>query len=131
MVLHEARHRQPGNVCLALRAEEFELVAGDFGLQRTVVALTPAGDQLVEADRVHDHAGQNVSADLAALLDHDDFNVFASFLCELFCPDRRGQTRRATANDDQVIFHRLALYSVISHWFLLLAGDRVPAHKPI
>ena len=50
----------------------------------------------------HDHAGQDVSADLAALLDHDHFNVFASFLCQLFRADRRGQTRRTAADDANV-----------------------------
>ena len=59
-------------------------------------ALAPVGQQRVEPDRVEHRAGQDVRADLRALLEHDDAEVGVALLQ----PDRRrrgppGRRRRS------------------------------------
>ena len=53
VVLHIARHWQPGDIHRALRSKPDKLVAGDFGLQRAIIALAPVRDQRIKANRVH------------------------------------------------------------------------------
>ena len=57
-----------------------------------------------EADRIHDGAGENVSADFRAFLEDDDGYVRIEFLQ----PDRGGETCRSGADDDDVELHPLA-----------------------
>ena len=64
-----------------------------------------SGEQRVEAAGVEDGAGEDVRADLGALLQHDDREVGV----ELLQPDRRGEAGGAGADDDDVVFHGLAL----------------------
>ena len=66
----------------------------------------PVGKQLCQGARVHDGAAQDMCAGLRALLEHHNRNVGALFKRQLFQPYRRGQTARATAYHDHVVFHR-------------------------
>ena len=102
-------------------AEQIEAVLGDRGLDRRVLAA-PVGDQAIEPDRVDHRAGEDMRADLRALLHHDD----GRFRRELLQPDRGGKAGRPGADDDDVEFHRLAggkpcvhglLQSRTTRWF--------------
>ena len=80
-----------------------EAVVGDRGLDRRVL-VAPIGQQPVEPDRIDHRAGEDMGADLGALLDHDDRDVRR----ELLEPDRGGKPRRPGADDDDVELHRFA-----------------------
>ena len=67
-----------------------------------------SGMSAVEADGIDDRAGQDVRADLRALLEHDDGQLAPGFGGELLQADRGGQARRARADDHHVVLHRLA-----------------------
>jgi hypothetical protein len=51
-----------------------------------------------------------MGADLRPLLDHADADLLMVLRRQLFEPDRRGETRRAAADDQYVEFHRFALH---------------------
>jgi hypothetical protein len=51
------------------------MVVRHLGLERMVRSFAPAGQQPVDADRIDDRAGEDVRADLAALLQHDDREI--------------------------------------------------------
>ena len=51
-----------------------------------------------------------MGADLGALLDNADIDLAASLGGNLLEPDRRRQARRASANDDDIIFHRFSFH---------------------
>ncbi len=104
VVAHQPRHQQIGQPHAARRPEQQEAIGRDFGLQRPLGIVAPVGQQPVEPDRIEDHAGEDMRADLRALLDHDHRHSGV----ELLEPDRRGQAGRAGADDDDVEFHRLA-----------------------
>ena len=59
-------------------------------------------------DRIDHGAGQDVGADLRALLDQADRDFVVALGRELLEADRRRQPGRAAADDHHVIFHRLA-----------------------
>ena len=59
---------------------------------------------MFERDRIDHRAGQNMGADLGALLDDDDGGVRR----ELLQADRGGEARRPGADNHDVEFHRLA-----------------------
>ena len=67
-------------------------------------ALAPVGQQLSQRARLDHRAGEDMGADLAALLDHADRAVGS----ELAQPDRGGQARGAGADNHHVEFHPLA-----------------------
>ena len=54
-------------------------------------------------------AGQDVSADLGALLQHDDGEFRALFGGKLLQPECRGEPSRSGADNDDVELHGLAL----------------------
>ena len=63
--------RKFGSRSAADGAEPIEAVVADRGLDRGVLAA-PVRQQPVEADRIDHRAGEDMGADLGALLDHDD-----------------------------------------------------------
>ena len=87
--------------------EEEELVFSDRLVQRGAEFL-PVGDQLIERNRVHDGAGQDVGARLGAFFQHADIDLGAFLLGELLQADGGCQAGGAAANDDDVVFHGLA-----------------------
>jgi hypothetical protein len=104
MIAHQLRHRPVGDAHRAGGAEEIEQVVGDLCFQRPIGILAPVRQQLVETDRIEDHARQDVGADLRALLDDDH----AALGRQLFEADRRREPGGPGADDHHVIFHRLA-----------------------
>ena len=72
--------------------------------QRCCLVLAPIGDQLVETDRVHHGARENMGTDFRALLDHDDGKIGI----DLFEPDRRRQAGRPAPDNHHIIIHALA-----------------------
>ena len=89
--------------------QEQELVLGDRGLERRGPDRSrQSGSSAVEADRVDHRAGEDVGADLGALLDHDDGDLAARLGGELLQADGGGKAGRPRAHDDHVEFHRLA-----------------------
>jgi hypothetical protein len=88
-------------------------------------SLAPVRQQSVEADRIEDHAGEDMRADLRALLDHDHRQAGVEFLE----PDRRRQAGRAGADDDDVEFHRLARRKLVFSRHLPLSS-RLGAGRP-
>ena len=73
-------------------------------LERMVVAVAPAGQQPVDADRIDDGARQDMRADLRALLQHDHRKL----RIDLLQPDRGGEPRRSRADDHHVELHAFA-----------------------
>jgi hypothetical protein len=59
-----------------------------------------------------------VGPGLGAFFEHDDRNLGALFCGQLFEPDGRRQSSRATADDDDVVFHRFA-GSELNQYFLI------------
>ncbi len=106
-VVHLRRRRQPER---AVRGEIQEPVVGRRRLQRRA-PLTPVGDQLVEGARLQHRAGQDMRADLAALLHQADRGVRR----ELLQPDSRGEARWAAAHDDDVELHCLPRGQLVCH----------------
>ena len=68
-----------------------------------------SGMRRIEADRVDHRAGEDMRADLRALLQHDDGELIAALGGKLLQPDRRGEPGRSGADDDDVELHGLAL----------------------
>ena len=110
VIAHQRRHHEIRQTQRARRAEIIEAVVGDLRLDRRVL-LAPIGQELVEPDRIDHGAGEDVSADLGALLDHDDGDVGR----ELLEPDRRRQPGRTGADDDDVELHRFARRQLVGH----------------
>ena len=102
LIVHLRRRRQL--VGLRLRQQHEAIVLGGRRQGGRVVA--PVGDQLIQRTRFEHGAGEDVGADLAALLDQADRRVRV----QLLETDRGGEARRATPHDQHVEFHRLALY---------------------
>ena len=109
MIVHQRRHHEVRQPDRAARRHPVEAVVLDLGLQRTIGVLAPVRDQLVERDRIDHRAGQNMRADLGALLHHDDVEIGI----ELLQPDRRRQAGRPGADDHDVEFHGFARAEVL------------------
>ena len=108
VIVHQGRHhdvRQPHGAC---GAQHQEMVGGHRRLERRVGLFAPARQQPVDADGIHHRARQDVGADLGALFQHDDGQLFALFIGDLLEPDGRRQSRRSRADDDDVELHALA-----------------------
>ena len=103
MIAHQRRHQQVRQPHRAGRAEHVKAVGGDRRLAAALLAA-PFGKETVEPDRIDHRAGEDMGADLGALLDHDD----GGFRRELLEPDRGGKPGRPGADDDHVELHRLA-----------------------
>ena len=54
------------------RAKQEELVGGDRRFERMIGVVAPVGQQPVYANRIDDCSGQDMRANLGALLHHDD-----------------------------------------------------------
>src|SRR3546814_457984 len=70
--------------------------------------LLPVGNELVQGPRLQHRAGQDVGADLGALLQDADGDLPAGFRRKLLQPDRGGQARGPGADDHDVVFHGFA-----------------------
>ena len=117
VVAHQRRHgeiRQPDR---ASCVEPIEAVVGDRGLDRRVLAA-PVRQQAVEPGRIDHRAGQDMGADLGALLDDHHGNI----RIDLLEADGGGEAGGAGADYHHVEFHRLA-GGQVSHGCLL-------AHDP-
>ena len=89
--------------------QHHELLVFDRHVQRCA-PLFPVREQLVHRTRLHDCTGEDVRTHLRALFQHDDGEFLALFLCQLLQPDRGGQTRRTTTDDNDINFHRFAFH---------------------
>jgi hypothetical protein len=107
VVLEAARQHPVRRARGALLGEEKEAVLAHRDVQRRAFRF-PVGEKLVQRARIHDRAGEDVRADLRALLDQaDGFRVGG----ELLEPDRGGETGGAAADDDHVVLHRFAAHA--------------------
>ena len=96
-----------GHAGAGLFAEEHDGIVRHRLVQRRA-AFFPIGEQLVQRNRVHDRARQNVRARLRAFFQHDDRDIRAFFSGELLQADGRRQTTGAATDDDDVVFHGFA-----------------------
>ena len=103
VIAHQRRHHEIRQPQRAGAGELIEAVVADRGLDRRVFAA-PIRQQPVEADRIDHRAGEDVGADLGALLHHHDGNIRV----DLLEPDRGGEPGRTGADHHHVEFHRLA-----------------------
>ena len=107
VIVHEGRQGEHGQGKLTLRAQHEKLVMGYRCFQRRAHRL-PVWEQLRQGLRIQHSTRQDVSPDLGALFQKGDRNFSASLCGQLFQTDRGRQARRATADDNDVIFHGLA-----------------------
>ena len=90
---------------IALRlGDPVEAIVLDLRLERTIGILAPIGNELVERDRVHHRARQDMRADFRSLLDHHH----RKFGVELLQPDGGAKPGRPGADDHDVEFHGFA-----------------------
>src|SRR5207302_838638 len=88
--------------------------------------LAPVRDQLVERARLEHRTRQDVGADLGALFDDADSDLALGRGGELLQADRRCQAGRSGADDDDVVFHLLALDPLLAHRpFLGISGANI------
>ena len=71
VIVHQRRHAKFGSRSAPDGRAAIEAVVADRGLDRRVLAA-PFRDQAVEPDRIDHRAGQDMGADLGALLHDDD-----------------------------------------------------------
>ncbi len=102
VIAHQRRQQKIRQPQRAGRPERIEVVGGHRGLDRRVLAA-PFRNEAIEPDRIDDGAGQDMGADLGALLHHDH----GALRRELLEPDRGGKAGRPRADNDGVEFHRL------------------------
>ena len=79
-----------------------------------------------------------MGADLRALFEHRDIDLVIMLQAELLEPDRRRQTGRPGADDDDVIFHRFPAHDafpplLMSFSYAAIAppGQLLPVRLPI
>ena len=114
VVAEAGRQEQVRHLEAALFGQEEKSVFAHRRIERRA-ALLPVGQQLVQRPRVEHGAGQDMRADLRALLQNADLDVAAAFRGKLLQADRGGQARRAGADDHHVVFHRFAVRSLFRH----------------
>ena len=120
VIAHQRRQQEIRQPQRAGRPERIEVVGGDRGLDRRVFAA-PFRNEPIEPDRIDHGAGQDVGADLGALLHHDDGFVRR----QLLEPDRGGKAGRPGADNDGVEFHRLPGRKLrCSHGLLPVPDDK-------
>jgi hypothetical protein len=107
VVVHERRHGEHRQAEVALRAQQPEDVLGDRRLQRRA-AFLPVREQLGQALGIDHRPRQDVGADLRTLFQHRHRNLGPGLGRQLLEPDGGRQARRSAADDDDVVFHRLA-----------------------
>ena len=108
LIVHDRRQQGHGQRSLTHRPEDHEPVLGHRRLQRRASVL-PVGEQFVEGLGVDHGAGQDMAADLGALFQHGDGDLLSVLFRPLFQADGGGQAGGTAADDDDVIFHDLAL----------------------
>lgn len=69
------------------------------------LCVAPFRRELVERARLHDRPGQRMRTDGRALLEHADVEV----RLQLLQANRAGETRGTRADDQEVVFHHVAL----------------------
>src|SRR5262249_19661123 len=74
VIAHQRRHEDVGDTDAACLPEVIEAILADLGRQRRAL-LAPIRDQRVEAYGVDHGTGENVRADLGALLQNDNGDV--------------------------------------------------------
>src|SRR5208337_2065100 len=126
VVVHEARHRPVRQAEGPRLGEIVEAILAHLRLERAFRIGAPIGNETVEADRVDDGAREDMRPDSRALFDEDDRPV----RLPLFEAYRRRQSRGAGADDDDVIFHRLAggQFIRLGHWTRFLPLEPDPRH---
>ena len=87
VVVHQPRHQEIGETVGAGLGQEQELVVGDLRLERRALLL-PVGKEFIEADRIDHGAGQDMGADLRALLEQADRNLVIALRRKLFQTNR-------------------------------------------
>ncbi len=90
--------------------EKKEPVLAHRGLERGPEGL-PVGEELPERARIHHGAGEDVCADLRALLDHAHAQFDRLLRRQLLQPDRPGESGRSSADHDHVELHRFACHA--------------------
>ena len=105
-VVHLGRRRQADR---APRGEEQEAVIDGRRVERRA-ALLPVRKQFVEGARFDDGPGEDVGADLGALLDEAHRKLPIVLQAELAKPDCRAQTGGTAADDDDIELHRLSFH---------------------
>ena len=108
VVVHLRRRRQADG---SLRGQEQEPVLARRRVERGAL-LAPVGDQLVEGARLHHRAGEDMGADLRALLEHADRELAAMLDGELPQADRGGQPGGPGTDDHDVVVHPIARHSI-------------------
>ena len=121
VIAHQRRHQESGDADAARLAEIIEAVLGDLVCERRAL-LAPVRQEPVERDGIDHRAGQDMRADLGALLQHDDGDLLAGLGRELLEPDRRGEPRGARADDHDVELHGLALDDFVQSVMLQVRG---------
>ena len=106
VIVHQRRHQNVRQRKVAGGAQEQEAVLAHGCLDGRAFFL-PVGDQAVQADGIDDGAGQDVRADLGALLQDDDRELLACRQRKLLQANGSRQPRGARANDHNVEFHGL------------------------
>src|SRR6185312_14896827 len=94
-------------------AEEIKAVVSDRRVGGGALLL-PVRHQRFDADGVDHRAGEDMRADLGALLQHTNRDFFSGLRRKLLQTDRRAEAGRPRAHDHDVIFHALAL-NVLGH----------------
>ena len=105
VVAHQARHAERRQPHAAAGAEKEKLVPVHLRREGAVRVGAPVRHEPVEPDRIDDGAGQDMGADLGALLDHDDREFGAALAGELLQADGRRETGRAGADHHDVEVH--------------------------
>jgi hypothetical protein len=106
VIRHLRRRRQPPGPGLG---EEEEPVLGRGRIERCA-ELLPVREQLGERARLQHCTGEDVCADLRALLEQAHRHLAPPLLRELLEADRAGEAGRPAADDHHVVLHRLAFH---------------------
>jgi hypothetical protein len=106
LVVEIVRHQPVGEASVTVRREHQKIVAGD-GLAERGALFLPVGNKLVQRTRIHHRAGEDVRADFGPLFDQADVD----FGVDLLEADRGGKSGGATADDNDIELHGLALHA--------------------
>ena len=107
VIAHQRRHEDVRHADAAGLPQIIEAVLGDLGLERRA-QVAPIGQQAVERHGIDHRAGQDMGADLGALLQHHHRDVPVLLGGKLLQPNRGGEPRGSGADNDDVELHGLA-----------------------
>ncbi len=124
VIAHQRRHQHVRQAQRTGGAENEEVIGRHLRLERVIGLRAPAGQQGIHAGRIDHGAGEDMRADLGALLQHDDRQI----RIDLFQADRGGEPRRAGADDDDVELHAFALRQCVRQG--LMRHSRVSRQVP-